>query len=107
MRMLRLRARLTAMRARVLPLALLAFSIISLSQVSEGHTIAPAAYTFGVENSWVRVQNVGFRLVGKRFRVFVHEPRTLERAATARGLERTRVSRGPIWETAQFDPARS
>jgi magnesium-protoporphyrin O-methyltransferase len=51
----------------------------------------------------VRLQNAGFRLVRKRFRVFVHAPARLERAATERGLVRTRVSRGAVWETAQFD----
>jgi hypothetical protein len=51
----------------------------------------------------VRLQNAGFRLVRKRFRVFVHAPVRLERAATDHGLVRTRVSRGPVWETAQFD----
>ena len=51
----------------------------------------------------VRLQNVGFRLVRKRFRVFVHAPAKLERAAIEHGLVRTRVSRGAVWETAQFD----
>jgi magnesium-protoporphyrin O-methyltransferase len=51
----------------------------------------------------VRLQNAGFRLVRKRFRVFVHSPSRLERAAGDHGLVRTRVSRGAVWETAQFD----
>ena len=55
----------------------------------------------------VGLQNAGFRLARKRFRVFVHEPRTLASAASAHGLERSRVSRGAVWETAQFDVARS
>jgi magnesium-protoporphyrin O-methyltransferase len=54
----------------------------------------------------VRLQNAGFRLVRKRFRVFVHVPGTLEQAAGAHGLERTRVARGWVWETAQFEPVR-
>jgi magnesium-protoporphyrin O-methyltransferase len=55
----------------------------------------------------VRLQNAGFRLVRKRFRVFVHVPGTLEQAASAHGLERTRVARGSVWETAQFEPVRA
>jgi magnesium-protoporphyrin O-methyltransferase len=51
----------------------------------------------------MRLQNVGLRLAHKRFRVFVHAPGRLERAAAAHGLERTRVSQGSIWEIAQFE----
>ncbi len=57
--------------------------------------------------SFARVQNVFFALVRKRFRVFVHPPEQLEYAAVLHGLARTRTSRGPIWETAQFDVAAS
>ena len=39
----------------------------------------------------------------KRFRVFVHTPGALERAAAEHGLVLARVSRGVVWETAQFD----
>ncbi|HEX6725304.1 MAG TPA: hypothetical protein VF073_08645 [Gaiella sp.] len=55
--------------------------------------------------SFARVQNVFFALVRKRFRIFVHPPEQLERAAVGHGLARTRTTRGPIWETAQFDVA--
>ena len=51
----------------------------------------------------VRLQNIGFRLARKRFRVFVHAPGSLERAAAGHGLVRSRVSRGHVWETAEFD----
>lgn len=51
----------------------------------------------------VRLQNAGLWLARKRFRVFVHAPARLERAASDHGLARTRVSRGSVWETAQFD----
>ena len=53
-----------------------------------------------------RLENVFFRLLRKRFRSFVHRPEELEREAARHGLRRTRVSRGAIWETAQFEPAR-
>jgi hypothetical protein len=49
------------------------------------------------------LQNLGLALFRKRFRVFVHRPDELERAAERRGLRRTRVARGFVWETAQFD----
>ena len=55
--------------------------------------------------AFARVQNAVFRLIGKRFRVFVHAPVELERAAARHGLRRTRSSTGVIWETAQFDVA--
>jgi magnesium-protoporphyrin O-methyltransferase len=51
----------------------------------------------------VRLQNLGFRIARKRFRVFVHAPGRLERAAATHGLRRTRVSRGAVWETVQFE----
>ena len=50
-----------------------------------------------------RLENLGFRLVGKRFRSYVHPPAQLEEAAAGRGLTRSRVSRGFVWETAQYD----
>lgn len=55
----------------------------------------------------VRVQNGAFALMRKRFRVFVHPPAELERAAEEQGLRLTRVSRDAVWETAQFDVAAS
>jgi hypothetical protein len=53
--------------------------------------------------AFARVQNVLFALIRKRFRVFVHPPATLEQAAATHGLRRSRLSRGIVWETAQFD----
>ena len=52
-----------------------------------------------------RLENALFVLIRKRFRSFVHPPDDLELEAARHGLRRTRVSRGPIWETAQFDTA--
>ena len=59
----------------------------------------------GANRTFARIQNVVFRLVRKRFRVFIHPPTELESAAARHGLRRSRVSRGIIWETAQFDVA--
>ncbi len=50
-----------------------------------------------------RLENLALAVFRKRFRSFVHRPDELEDAAARRGLARTRVSRGLIWETAQFD----
>jgi magnesium-protoporphyrin O-methyltransferase len=52
------------------------------------------------------LENTAFRLARKRFRSFVHPPAALERAVAQRGLRRTRVTRGLVWETAQFDVTR-
>ena len=54
-----------------------------------------------------RLQNACFRVVRRRFRSFVHRPDELERAAARSGLRRTRISRGIVWETAQFERAPS
>ena len=52
-------------------------------------------------------ENAILRLLRKRFRVFAHDPRELERAVSQHGLHRARVSRGLVWETAQFEHAPS
>jgi len=57
--------------------------------------------------TFVRVQNALLALIRKRFRAYVHPPDRLERAVAEHGLRRTRVVRGRIWETAQFEPASS
>jgi magnesium-protoporphyrin O-methyltransferase len=53
----------------------------------------------------VRLENLTLAFMRKRFRVFLHTPEELERAAARRGLRKARVSRGIVWETAQFDVA--
>jgi 16S rRNA G966 N2-methylase RsmD len=50
----------------------------------------------------IRLQNAGLALMRKRFRVFVHPPAALERAAAEQGLRLARTSRDAVWETAQF-----
>ena len=55
----------------------------------------------------VRLQNAALALVRKRFRVFVHSPEELRRAAWRHGLELTRSDRGAVWETVEFDVAAS
>jgi len=51
-----------------------------------------------------RLENLGLALFRKRFRSFVHRPDALERAVAGRSFVRSRVSRGLVWETAQFVP---
>jgi len=53
----------------------------------------------------VLLQNAIFALLRKRFRVFVHPPAELARAAADHGLVLVRVEPGAVWETAQFDVA--
>ena len=57
----------------------------------------PVRLVFGLEN-------LGFAVLRKRFRSFVHPPEELERAVEAQGFSRSRVARGLVWETAQFVP---
>lgn len=52
-----------------------------------------------------RLQNICFRVIGKRFRSFVYSPSELQRAAAGAGLTQSRVSRGFVWETARYDRA--
>jgi len=51
---------------------------------------------------FARLQNGLLGLMRKRFRMFVHPPGELERAAERRGLRLARVERSFVWETAQF-----
>jgi magnesium-protoporphyrin O-methyltransferase len=56
---------------------------------------------------WIRatvwLQDVVFALLRRSFRVFVHDPALLEAEARRAGLHRTRLHRGPVWETALFE----
>jgi hypothetical protein len=53
----------------------------------------------------IALQNAFFALIRKRFRAFVYTAAELDRAAATSGLRQVRVSRGRVWETAQFDVA--
>ena len=53
----------------------------------------------------IRLQNAALALTRKRFRVFVHPPAALEKAAAEQGLRLSHVSRDAVWETARFDVA--
>jgi magnesium-protoporphyrin O-methyltransferase len=50
----------------------------------------------------VRVFNVGMRLLGRSFRVFVHPPAELEGAAAAAGLRLSESGREGMWAYAAF-----
>jgi magnesium-protoporphyrin O-methyltransferase len=49
------------------------------------------------------LQNAAFAVVRKRFRVYVHAPAKLHHAVARHGLRPSRVSRGLVWETTQFE----
>lgn len=50
----------------------------------------------------VRVQNAGFALLRREFRVYVHDPAVLEAAACKEGLTPSHHRRGPVWESVAF-----
>jgi len=52
---------------------------------------------------FAKAQNLIFRALGKRFRVFVHPRATLVGAAEARGLRLVLDRPGTIWSTAGFE----
>jgi hypothetical protein len=58
---------------------------------------------------WTRVAlgavNLGFRLLRRRFRVYVHSTRALEAAVEAHGLERASTANGPLFRIAAFERA--
>jgi magnesium-protoporphyrin O-methyltransferase len=46
----------------------------------------------------VRLQNVGFRLIGKSFRTFAHPPAALIAVAEGRDMHTDYTYRGPVWQ---------
>ena len=59
------------------------------------------------ETWWARAAlgglNLGLRLAGRRFRIFVHSTRALESAVEAHGLRRTSTADGPLFRIAAFE----
>jgi magnesium-protoporphyrin O-methyltransferase len=51
------------------------------------------------------LQNHAFALVGRGFRVYIHDPAALEAAASERGLRRKAFHRGLIWESVLYERA--
>jgi magnesium-protoporphyrin O-methyltransferase len=51
------------------------------------------------------VQNAFFRLLGRAFRVFVHEPSAIVAAAEAEGLRLVESGQGAVWEYAVLERA--
>ncbi len=49
------------------------------------------------------LQNRVFALLRREFRVYVHDPATLDAAAESEGLRRTATYRGWVWEAAAFE----
>jgi magnesium-protoporphyrin O-methyltransferase len=52
----------------------------------------------------VRIENAGFALLGREFRVYAHDPAELEAAARGAGLHRLHRHTGPVWESVAFAP---
>jgi magnesium-protoporphyrin O-methyltransferase len=53
----------------------------------------------------VRVQNLGFAVLGREFRVYAYDPAVLEAAARDAGLQRLHRHTGAVWESVAFTPA--
>lgn len=53
----------------------------------------------------IRALNVGFRIMRRSFRVFVHRPSAIAAAAEAAGLAVAETGRSLAWEFATFGPA--
>jgi hypothetical protein len=48
--------------------------------------------------SFARLQNVGYRAVGKSFRTFAHSPAAMVAVAEGRGMRTDYTYRGPVWQ---------
>jgi hypothetical protein len=53
----------------------------------------------------IRALNMGFRIMRRSFRVFVHRPSAIAAAAEAAGLAMAETGRNLTWEFATFRPA--
>jgi hypothetical protein len=51
-----------------------------------------------VTRTFTRLQRVGFRLMGKSFRMFAHPPAALVAIAEGRGMRTDYTHRGPVWQ---------
>lgn len=58
-----------------------------------------------VARAVVGVQNLYFRLLRRRFRVFVHPPEAIAAAAAAQGLQLVFEHRGRVWQVVSFERA--
>ena len=80
-----------------------------LVAAAAGRTRSALALSFPRERpairAAVRVQNIAFRLIRRRFRVFVHPRAKLFDAATSRGLRLVDQHDGTVWATAGFERA--
>jgi magnesium-protoporphyrin O-methyltransferase len=48
--------------------------------------------------TFTRLQNIGFRLIGKSFQIFAHPPAALVAVAEGRGMRTDYTYRGPVWQ---------
>jgi hypothetical protein len=45
-----------------------------------------------------RLQNIGFRLIGKSFQIFAHPPAAMVAVAEGRGMRADYFHRAPVWQ---------
>ena len=51
-----------------------------------------------VTRTFTRLENVGFRLMGRSFRTFAHPPAAMVAVAEGRGMHTEYTYRGPVWQ---------
>jgi hypothetical protein len=81
----------------------------ALVGVAAAHARIALAFSYPRERAAfraiARLQNVAFRLSGRRFRVFVHPRAQLFQAAESQGLRLADEHEGFVWATAGFERA--
>ena len=81
----------------------------ALVGVAAAHARVALAFSYPRERApfraFARLQNIAFRLAGRRFRVFVHPRAQLFRAAESQGLRLADEHEGFVWATAGFERA--
>ena len=79
---------------------------IALVRRAAGLTRRTLVLSFPRDVLWVRaglrLVNIGMRVLGRSFRVFLHSPTALVRSAEDGGLAFTESGRGRFWEFAAF-----
>jgi hypothetical protein len=82
---------------------------VALAGVAAGLARRTLVLSHPRETWWVRAAavglNGGLRLLGRRFRMFVHQTRALEAAVEEQGLERVSERSGPLFRIVAFERA--
>ncbi len=56
-----------------------------------------------ISRAVIALENAGFRLSRKRFRVFAHPPAAMLAVLRASGLDATFAHHGPVWQVAGLE----